>query len=207
MHFIILEDHALVRDGIKEFVARNFPASNFPYLGDSLKDAIQVAHSQPIDAAIVDLDLGDGTSVVDVVSSFQILKIPVVVVSAHGESSNVQSAIAAGAAAFVTKRSSLVELKVALDNVLRGNQWMSADLAEHISNSINGVELSEQERKALTLYASGLTMEAVARRMNISENTAKYYIGRVRDKYQQAGIQARTKVELNRAARDAGLIN
>ncbi|MEY3407206.1 MAG: hypothetical protein RL038_267, partial [Actinomycetota bacterium] len=103
--------------------------------------------------------------------------------------------------------SSLVELKVALDNVLRGNQWMSADLAEHISNSINGVELSEQERKALTLYASGLTMEAVARRMNISENTAKYYIGRVRDKYQQAGIQARTKVELNRAARDAGLIN
>jgi DNA-binding NarL/FixJ family response regulator len=60
--------------------------------------------------------------------------------------------------------------------------------------------LSDQERNALRYYAAGLKMAAVARRMNVSENTAKEYIRRVREKYTAAGRPVPTKTDLYREA-------
>ena len=58
----------------------------------------------------------------------------------------------------------------------------------------------------MTLYASVLTLDMVARRMDVSPNTAKHYIDRVRTKYTAAGIASRTKVELNTVARNEGML-
>jgi DNA-binding CsgD family transcriptional regulator len=60
--------------------------------------------------------------------------------------------------------------------------------------------LSDQERRALQLYASGLKMTAVAHTMNVSPHTAKEYIARVRAKYAAAARPARTKTDLYREA-------
>jgi DNA-binding NarL/FixJ family response regulator len=90
--------------------------------------------------------------------------------------------------------------------VLDGGTWFPPDLAGVLLRSSDSVELSGQERRALVLYASGLTLEMVARRMDITPNTVKHYIDRVRDKYTAAGIAARTKVDLNRVARSEGLL-
>jgi DNA-binding NarL/FixJ family response regulator len=76
-----------------------------------------------------------------------------------------------------------------------------------ISRPASSVTLSEQEQKALVLYASGLKLESVARRMNVAPSTVKSYLDRVRDKYREAGIEARTKTSLYKVARDEGLLN
>jgi transposase len=56
------------------------------------------------------------------------------------------------------------------------------------------------------LYATGMPMKSVARRMCISEETAKQYVGRVREKYSRAGRAAPTKLELYyRAVEDGHL--
>jgi two-component system, NarL family, nitrate/nitrite response regulator NarL len=66
--------------------------------------------------------------------------------------------------------------------------------------------LRPQETRALRLYATGMPMKSVARRMAISEETAKQYVGRVRDKYARAGRAAPTKIELYyRAVEDGHL--
>ncbi len=59
---------------------------------------------------------------------------------------------------------------------------------------------------ALVLYATGIPMKLVARKMTISEDTAKQYLGRVREKYSRAGRAAPTKSELYyRAVEDGHL--
>jgi DNA-directed RNA polymerase specialized sigma24 family protein len=58
----------------------------------------------------------------------------------------------------------------------------------------------------MVLYASGLKIEAVARRMGVKTATAQEYIKRVRTKYSRAGVSAPTKTDLYRRARDEGLV-
>jgi DNA-binding CsgD family transcriptional regulator len=71
----------------------------------------------------------------------------------------------------------------------------------------NKVQLSDQERAALTLYASGLKMSAVARRMGVSEPTINEYIKRVRAKYSTVGNPLPTKVHLYRLAQSEGWLD
>jgi DNA-binding CsgD family transcriptional regulator len=69
------------------------------------------------------------------------------------------------------------------------------------------VYLTRQERQALALYASGLTMYSVARRMDIQPSSAATYIKRIRKKYSAAGLPLPSKVDLHRAAKELGLIS
>lgn len=205
--FIILEDHAIVREGLQRTIAEHFSDADFLYVGQSLDDAIRIAEGRSVDCAVVDLDLGDGRTVPDVVSSLTAMSMPVVIVSALAESSVVQSAILAGAAAYVSKRSDTDELVRAVDAALRNEQWMSADFASSLVPRRNAdVQLSLQERRALVLYASGLKLDTVARRMDVAPSTVKQYLDRVRDKYTASGKRARTKVDLYRVAQEEGFL-
>jgi DNA-binding NarL/FixJ family response regulator len=144
--------------------------------------------------------------VADVVSAFTRHSIPVLVVSAMATQSALSAALGAGASGYVTKRSSTIDLERAVRAVLEGRPWVAPDLAGLALQGSTSVELSSQERRALVLYASGMTADMVARRMDIAPSTVKNYIDRVRSKYERAGIPARTKVELNAVARQEGLI-
>jgi DNA-binding CsgD family transcriptional regulator len=67
-------------------------------------------------------------------------------------------------------------------------------------------KLSQSEGEALALYASGLSTNEVATRMNVQYETAKTYLRRVRDKYARAGRPASTKSELIRRAAEDGYL-
>jgi two-component system, NarL family, nitrate/nitrite response regulator NarL len=56
--------------------------------------------------------------------------------------------------------------------------------------------LSDQERRVLELYGSGMKLGSVARRMDVAEGTIRTYLERIRKKYDQAGRPSPTKVEL-----------
>lgn len=204
LRFVVLDDHELVRLGIAAQLGRDFPDSSLAYSGPSLADAVQ--HSDGCDCAVVDLDLGDGSTVADVVSRFTSRGVPVVVVSAMARPEALSAAFSAGASSFVTKTSDVQNLTLGVRAALRGTTWIAPDLAGALLRESSRVGLSPQERRALVLYASGLTLDAVARRMDISPATARYYLERVRAKYASVGVRARTKLELHQVARDDGLV-
>jgi DNA-binding NarL/FixJ family response regulator len=203
---VVLDDHELVRDGMERQLTTDFPGARVVYSGDSLLDALKATATSQCDCAVVDLDLGDQTPVAETVSAFTARGIPVVVVSAMARPDVLQAAMAAGAQAFIAKRSSLRNLSMAVRTVLDGGTWFPPDLAGAVLRTSTSVELSAQEKRALVLYASGLTLEMVARRMEITPNTVKHYLDRVRDKYTAAGIAARTKMQLHQVARLEGLL-
>jgi DNA-binding CsgD family transcriptional regulator len=75
------------------------------------------------------------------------------------------------------------------------------------SSTLPAVALTPQELGVLRLYASGTTMYSVARELGIAPSSVATYIKRIRKKYAHAGIQLSSKVDLNRVARETGLID
>jgi DNA-binding CsgD family transcriptional regulator len=63
-------------------------------------------------------------------------------------------------------------------------------------------KLSARERDVLIAYASGMTLEAVARLVGIRLGTAKTYLGRIKAKYHEVGRPARTKLDLATRVRE-----
>ena len=114
----------------------------------------------------------------------------------------------AGAVGVVAKNDSMTDLGDAVEAALRGEPWMSPLLAQAIAaDDAHRPALSDQELLALRLYACGLKLDSVARRMGVAPSTAKQYIDRVRDKYARTGQAVRTKSELYAIAVEDGFIS
>jgi DNA-binding NarL/FixJ family response regulator len=130
----------------------------------------------------------------------------VILISAFEEGASIREAVEAGAVGFVPKRVAPEELLEAVRTAARGELILTADLAAILANAANRPALSERERQALSLYASGLTVAEVAAHMGVSPHTAKEYIDRVRDKYTAVGRRARTRTELYAEASKDGML-
>jgi two-component system nitrate/nitrite response regulator NarL len=206
-NFAILEDHPLVLAGIQQQLADDFADAHLIYAGSNVSDAITKHSVRQIDCAIVDLDLGDGQLPVNVISQLVSAEIPCLVVSVLAKPAIVQSVMSAGALGFVSKNSPTYVLTRAIKAVLAGETFTSPELAGALASPNSQlVKLSEREKSALTLYASGLTLDQVAEKMNVAASTVKEYLDRVRDKYTAVGIYARTKTQLYQQAREEGLL-
>jgi DNA-binding NarL/FixJ family response regulator len=130
------------------------------------------------------------------------------VISALNNFESVKSAFSMGASGFISKESSNDEMVRAITAVINGKEWISPTLSVALNKSTSPTEdLSPQEKKAVILYASGLKLEAVARRMAVAPSTAKQYIDRAKQKFKAAGFSVRTKTEMYKYLRNEGLID
>lgn len=126
--------------------------------------------------------------------------IRVLILSALASPSQVRDVLRVGVHGVVGKRDSEAEIVEAVWAVLGRKTWITSELASVMAGDPGRPSLSDQEERALVLYASGLTLEAVASAIGVQPGTAKKYLERVKDKYAEAGRPVRTKIDLNRAA-------
>jgi DNA-binding NarL/FixJ family response regulator len=205
---ILLEDHPLFREGLKGYINAAFPNLVLSYEGHDFLEARNISERAKPNIAIVDLHLGDGRTPSEIVGHFSSQGIPVLVISALNNFESVKSAFSVGASGFVSKDSSVEDIGKAIKSVLAGNQWISPTLSRALTykESITS-QLSAQELKAIILYASGLKLDVVARRMNVAASSVKQYIDRSKAKFRAAGMPVSTKTELYRVLRNEGLID
>ena len=205
MRLALIDDHELVREGLKALLEEKGDGDvDVVYSGESPADAVGTGAT----VALLDVDLGPGSD--PVAASTRLLSdagAAVLLISAFEDAASIRSGLAAGALGFVPKRVSYDVLSEALVTAARGELFLSVDLASILASAPEAPELSPRELDALRLYASGLKLAAVARRMGISPHTAKEYLDRVRAKYGQVGRQARTRTELYAAAARDGLLD
>lgn len=205
MRLAIVDDHELVRAGLVALLRDDDElGAEVVYSGKSVSEA----GAARADVVLLDVDLGPdsvplGRSVADLVTSGS----RVLLISAFDDATAVRAALKEGALGFVPKRVTLEVLREALTTAARGDLYLSVDLAAILASASEAPDLSPRELTALQLYASGLTLAAVAHSMGISPHTAKEYLDRVRTKYAQVGRTARTRTELYAAASKDGLLN
>jgi DNA-binding NarL/FixJ family response regulator len=118
------------------------------------------------DCIVLDLDLNDGRNPVSNVLDLVETDVPILIVSALGDQATIRGTLMAGAVSFVSKQAESVEMMAAVKSTLAREPSTSREVAAALLSSPTtmSVALSDQERRAMVLYASGLKMRAVARR-------------------------------------------
>jgi DNA-binding NarL/FixJ family response regulator len=202
-----VDDHPIVLDGVASWVMA--AESGIRVVGTALTvDALLAGPGREAHVVLLDIDLGDGTTVARNVAAILEAGPAVLVLSAADKPLLVRAAMRAGALGYVLKSEETSQVRAAIKAVAAGQDWISPRLAYILAtdDAADRPVLSPQESRALRLYATGMPMKSVARRMNISEETSKQYVGRAREKYARAGRPAPTKLDLYyRAVEDGHL--
>lgn len=203
---VILDDHALFHQALMSWLQSQGPHIEVAYAGADVDQALASAAGS--DVVLLDLDLGpDAPSLPTLVAGFQEARCRVLIVSALGSPRIVRQGLAAGALGYMSKREDPAALLDAIEAVASGEGFLTPEMASILAESPQDVpNLSIQELSALRLYASGLKLDSVARRMNVSPATAKEYLDRVRAKYAQAHRDVHTKSDMRRAAVEDGFL-
>jgi DNA-binding NarL/FixJ family response regulator len=204
--FVVLEDHPIVRAALIERLLGQYPEANIVYEGKSVTQAMATIKADHVDCVILDLDLGDTRPPIQNTLDLIECGSPILIISALADPAVVRSSLIAGALGFVSKNANQEDFLECVAATLRGEQSISRDLAAILYNDTLSVALSAREREAMVLYASGLKLEAVARKMNVQPGTASEYIKRVREKYSKAGKPVSTKTDLYKQAVQEGLL-
>lgn len=186
MKILIVDDHAVMRQGLRLILAQALQPVDFGEAEDSQR-AIKVALQDAWDLVILDISL-PGRSGLDLLKELQAQrpKLPVLVLSAHSEKQFAVRAFRSGAAGYLTKASAAVELVKAVQHILGGGRYVSAALAEQLASELgqpgSGMlheRLSDREFEILRLIASGKTVKEIAAGLGLSANTISTYRTRI----------------------------
>ncbi|KSU54427.1 response regulator transcription factor [Microbacterium enclense] len=207
----LIDDHESVRLGLEAALART-ESTEVVFSGANVAAYLtwrQAAVASPADVVVLDLTLGDGTTVSENVDRVVRDGSSVIIHSVADRPAAVREALAAGAAGIVSKSSPTHEVLGAIGTVARGELLDNVEWASAVEGDreFASAQLSAREREVLRLYAAGLPLKAVAERLGVAYSTAKENITRVRVKYVEVGRPAPTKVDLLRRAMEDGILH
>ena len=162
----------------------------------------------PVDVVLLDLDLRDNIPVSLKIGTLKSAGVRVVLMSTYSEPNVVREALAAGALGYLVKTEGAEMIVEAIRAAAQGDSFISAelDLALGAADIGGAPKLSAQERRVMALYGGGEPVKSVAYQLGISEETAKSYLKRIREKYRVAGIDVGTKVALRKRAIMDGIL-
>jgi two-component system uhpT operon response regulator UhpA len=200
----VVDDHRLIVDGLSAVLER---CDGLAVEAAVSSWAELMAHpALPVDVAVVDLHLDDGILIGAKIRALRAMGSSVVVISRHFDSASVNSALQAGALAFVAKADASDDLIDAVRSAARGEPHRSSrrDTAEAGADVQESAGLGEREERALVLYAGGLSFAETATQMQTTVETVKSYIKRARRKYRAVGVELGTRGALREHARRQG---
>jgi DNA-binding NarL/FixJ family response regulator len=168
-----------------------------------------IMHSEfPVDVVLLDLDLKDNIPISLKINTLKTTGVRVVLMSTYSEPNVVREALGAGALGYLVKSEDAGMIVEAIRAAAQGESFVSAelDLALNAGEIGGSPKLSAQERRVMALYGGGEPVKAVAYQLSISEETAKSYLKRIREKYRVAGFDVGTKVALRKRAIEDGIL-
>ncbi|HRN29636.1 MAG TPA: response regulator transcription factor [Terrimesophilobacter sp.] len=203
----LVDDHRMLLGALTEWI-RN-AASDIDMVAAVTTWPDLLTHPEfPVDVVLLDLDLKDDLPISLKINTLKTTGVATVVMSTYSEPNVVREALAAGALGYLVKSEEAEMIVEAIRAAAEGESFISAELDLALNaNEVGGSpKLSAQERRVMALYGGGEPVKAVAYRLGISEETAKSYLKRIREKYRVAGIDVGTKVALRKRAIQDGII-
>lgn len=201
---LIVEDHAVVREGTREVLHRDRGLDVVGEAGTG-EEALRLVDEFAPDVVLLDLGLPDmsGMEVLREISA-RSPSVRVLVLSAYDDDDYVVTAIDAGAAGYLLKTVRGKEVVEAIHAVRLGQVILHPAVAEKLRHSIQGAlgaatvpALSAREMGILRLAARGLRNKAIAHEMHISVRTVETHLSHILTKLR---VSSRTEAVVYAAA-------
>jgi two-component system invasion response regulator UvrY len=189
MRILIVEDHAVVRDGIKRIFDEQSRRAEFGE-ADTAREALRLFREESWDAVVLDISLS-GKNALELLKDMKQARprVPVLILTMHSEEQYARRAFKAGAAGYITKDSPRAELIKAINRIIAGGKYVSPSLAESLVVDIEGdldrvphQSLSDREYEVMCLIASGKTVNEIAAELYLSDKTISTYRARILEK-------------------------
>lgn len=181
---LIVDDHAIIRRGLRELVKGHYPSANLLETSCALK-ILPLLEQTPVDLVLLDLQLTDGNSI-DLVGPITQQGARVLVYSMSSERIYAQQAMARGASGFLSKAMDEEELLHAMDRVLAGGTYLSPEMEQATKqrdrdrDPLN--DLSDRELRVMGELLTGAGVKEIAVRMDLQPTTVATYKARLFDK-------------------------
>ncbi len=201
MKLLLVDDHAIVRDGLKRLIGSRF-AYEMREAADG-REALAVLRREAIDLVILDLNL-PGLGGVELLRRIvQTGRARVLVFSMHAEPIYVSRAIEAGAAGYISKNIAPDELLVAVQRVAGGGRYVEQEIAQSLA--VGGAtpsigQLTSRELEIMRLLGQGRSLAEIADAVGLGYKTVANTLSLMKAKL---GV-ART-ADLVRMAVEAGV--
>jgi two-component system response regulator NreC len=205
---VVVDDHAVVRSGIKLLLDREDDIEVVGEAGNA-KDAVFRARALKPDVILLDVVM-PGQSGVEVLPSLlkEAPNARVLVLSMQDDPSYVREAFAAGASGYVLKEAADEEVVAAVRAIADGRSYVHPALGARLvaaeaqeRAAAEADPLSDREREVLRLLALGHTNQEIAKMLYISVRTAETHRAHIMQK-----LRLETRAELVRYALSHGLL-
>jgi two-component system uhpT operon response regulator UhpA len=201
----IVDDHRMLLGALTEWVRG--AASDIDLVAAVPSWSELLAHPAfPVDVVLLDLDLRDNIPISIKLSTLKSANVATMLMSTYSEPAVVREALGAGALGYLVKSEPVETIVEAIRAAQAGDTYISTELMDALDDDGAAPRLSAQERRVMALYGAGQPVKAVAFQLGISEETAKSYLKRIREKYRLAGYDVGTKVALRKRAIADGIL-
>lgn len=187
--FLLIDDHEVVRSGIRGLLSEIYkPCEVFEAI--NTETATEKLKQQHYDLVLIDIQMpnSDSLGLMDYIN----IRYPdtkVLVFSMSSENIYAKRFLKAGAKGFLSKDSSLDEIKKAINLVLSNRRYVSDTLAESLAfqSTSNSPEnpfekLSQREFEIASLLLSGQTVSEVSKSLNLQTSTVGTHKSRIFEK-------------------------
>jgi DNA-binding NarL/FixJ family response regulator len=197
----LLDDHEIVRRGIKELLESEGDVEVVGESGLAQEAARRIPALRP-DVAILDGRLPDGSGV-DVCREVRSRDpgISVLILTSYDDDDALFAAIMAGASGYILKQVSGNDFLESVRRAAAGQSTLDPSVTARVLDRLrNGPRvdperdvLSDQEQRILDLIGEGLTNKEIAERMYLAEKTVKNYVSSMLAKL---GLTSRTQAAI-----------
>jgi DNA-binding NarL/FixJ family response regulator len=209
MNTLLVDDHALFREGLAMLIEHRFPAMRLQQAGTLAEALDAVTRGDGVKLVLLDLSLPDSHGTAGLARLRDAApEATVVVLSADDSPATVLAAIDGGAAGFIPKTASAAALQAALQVVMAGGVSLPAGVlqAVHVSSStpsgfdladgsadIDGdalTGLSPRQLDVLRLLIEGRPNKLICRELDLSESTVKTHLAAI---FRKLDVNSRTQ--------------
>jgi DNA-binding NarL/FixJ family response regulator len=199
---IIADDHAIVREGLKQIVAEE---KDMLVCGEAenVSGLMELLNKEQWSIVVLDINM-PGKSGLEALKDIKQIypNLPVLILSMFSEDQYGLRAIKAGASGYLKKVSAPTELVIAIRKIVSGRKYINSSLAEKLAENLgsrNNIflhdKLSDREYQIMCNIALGKSAEEIAEELSLSINTIYTYRNRIFEK-----MSMKSNVELTQYA-------
>ncbi|MCF8177641.1 MAG: response regulator transcription factor [Sulfuritalea sp.] len=208
IHVLIADDHAIVRQGLKQILSETedlFVAGE----ADDGAEALNLARQQSWDVFLLDVSMPNRNGI-DTLKQLkkEFPRLPVLILSMHPEEQYAVRALKAGASGYLTKQSAPELLVTAIRQVASGKKYLSPAVAQQLAEAISDnteksphERITDREYQVLVLISTGNTLTQIAEKLSLGVATVSTYRARLLEK-----MGLKSTAELIRYGLEHGLV-
>lgn len=209
INLLVADDHRVLREGLCELLHSKGKYQIVGQASDG-EEVITLLKNITPDLIIMDISMPKLTGIETITKLLSLgNKLPVLILSANENETNVRAALKAGAKGFVSKNADADELEFAIESIIRGQTYLSPSVTTQLMSGVNEDGtlndplkcLTSREREIMGLLANGKTNREISKQLFISIRTVDTHRGNILKK-----LNLNTNSELTKLAVATGLI-